>query len=105
VLDDDKGGNAPQEHGVHREEIGPRGCRGPGGRNCFQVGRCGGGYWVDPGVMQELPHRGGSNRAAELDELALHPPVPHMGLSVAMRMTSFRIAAAVGGRPGRRRLV
>jgi hypothetical protein len=29
---------------------------------------------------------------------------PHLGLSVAIRMTSSRIAAAVGGRPGRRRL-
>jgi hypothetical protein len=30
---------------------------------------------------------------------------PHAGLSVAMRITSFRIAAAVDGRPGRWRLV
>ena len=42
---------------------------------------------------------------AEPDEFALHPPVPHAGLSVAMRITSFRIAATVNGRPGRRRLV
>jgi len=26
--------------------------------------------------MQDLPHRGGRDRVAELDELALHPPVP-----------------------------
>jgi hypothetical protein len=38
---------------------------------------------------------------AEPDQLALHPPVPHAGLSVAMRITSFRIAAAVDGRPVR----
>jgi hypothetical protein len=30
---------------------------------------------------------------------------PHAGLSAAMRITSLRIAAAVDGRPGRRRLV
>ena len=30
---------------------------------------------------------------------------PHVGLSVAMRITSLRMAAAVDGRPGRRRLV
>jgi hypothetical protein len=30
---------------------------------------------------------------------------PHVGLSVAMRITSLWIAAAVGGRPGFRRLV
>jgi hypothetical protein len=26
--------------------------------------------------MQDLPHRGGSDRVADLDEFALHPPVP-----------------------------
>jgi hypothetical protein len=41
---------------------------------------------------------------AGLDEFAVHAPVPHVGLSVAMRMTSLRIAASVDGRPGRRRL-
>ena len=39
---------------------------------------------------------------AEFDEFALHSPVPG-GLSVAMRITSFLITAAVDGRPGRRR--
>jgi hypothetical protein len=35
-----------------------------------------------------------------------HRPVPfEVGLSVAMRITSLRIAASVEGRPGRRRLV
>ena len=42
---------------------------------------------------------------AEPDELALHAPVPRAGFSVAIRITSFRIAAGVDGRPGRRRLV
>ena len=55
--------------------------------------------------MQDLPHRGGCDRMAELDELALHPPMPHVGLSDAMRITTFLIAAAVDGRPGRRRFV
>ena len=41
----------------------------------------------------------------ELDQFALYAPVPHAGLSVAMRIRSLRIAAAVGGRPGGRRLV
>jgi len=41
---------------------------------------------------------------AELDELALHTPVAQVGLPAAMRITSLRIAAAVDGRPGRRRL-
>ena len=38
-------------------------------------------------------------------EFALHAPVPQAGLSVATRITSLRIVAAVGGRPGRRRLL
>jgi hypothetical protein len=55
--------------------------------------------------VQDLPDRGGGELVAELDELALHAPVPQPGLSVAMRITSLRIAAAVDGRPGRHRLV
>ena len=35
---------------------------------------------------------------AEPDEFALHAPVPQVGFSVAIRITSFRIAAAVDGR-------
>jgi hypothetical protein len=31
---------------------------------------------ADPGAMQDLPHRGGGDRVAELDEFALHAPVP-----------------------------
>ena len=60
---------------------------------------------ADPGGMQDLPHRGGRDRVAEPDEFALHPPRPQPGLPVAMRITSLRIAAAVDGRPGPRRLV
>jgi len=44
-------------------------------RNCFQVGPCG-GCGADTGVMQDLPCLGGSDRVAEPDEFALHPPVP-----------------------------
>jgi hypothetical protein len=32
------------------------------------------------GSMQDLPHRGGRDRVAEPDELALHPPVPPRGV-------------------------
>jgi hypothetical protein len=45
------------------------------------------------------------NRVAELDQLALLPRrCPQVGLSVAMRITSLRIAPAVDGCPGRRLL-
>ncbi len=40
---------------------------------------------------------------AEPDQFALHAPSSHAGFSAAMRMTSFLTAAAVGGRPDRRR--
>jgi hypothetical protein len=60
---------------------------------------------VAPGGMQDLPDGGGGDRVAELDEFALRAPVPQAGLSVAMRITSLRIAAAVDGRSGRRRFV
>ena len=48
--------------GLHSQELLPRRTR---------TARCG----VDPGVMQNLPHRGGRDGVAELDEFALHPPV------------------------------
>jgi hypothetical protein len=107
VLDDDQGVEAPQQHGVHVDEIDrkdPAGLRGqelPPGRP-RPAGR-----GIDPGGMPDLPHRGGRDGVAELDELALDPPrrCPQAGLSMAMRMTSLRIAAAVDGRPGRRRFV
>src|SRR5215470_17413193 len=46
-------------------------------RNCLQAGPAG---RTDPGVMQDLPHRGRRDRVAELDELALHAPVPPRGI-------------------------
>jgi hypothetical protein len=52
-----------------------------------------------PGVVRDLPDRGGGDRVAETDEFALHPPVSPCGVFVAMRITSLRIAAAVDGRP------
>jgi uncharacterized protein with GYD domain len=56
-------------------------------------------------LVQDLQHRGGRDRVAEPGELALHPPVPHAALSVAILITSLRISVAVDGRRGRRRLV
>ena len=49
-------------------------------RNCFQVGPHTPRHGIDPGGVQDLPHRGGSDRVAELDEFALHPPVPPRGV-------------------------
>jgi hypothetical protein len=60
---------------------------------------------IDASVVQDLPHRGGSDAMAEPNQLALHAPMSQVGFSAAMRMTSFLIAAVVGGRPDRRRAV
>jgi hypothetical protein len=103
VLDDDKRVYAPQENGVHVHEIGREDAAGLGGQEVLPGRAAAAGRRIDPGVVQDLPDRGGGDLVAEPDELASHAPVPHVGLSVAMRMTSFRIAAAVGGCPGRRR--
>jgi hypothetical protein len=42
---------------------------------------------------------------AEVDQFTLHAPMPQVGFSGALRTMRFVIAAAVGGRPGRRRVV
>jgi len=74
-------------------------------RNCFQVGP----------VRQSAGSTPASCRICHTVEAAIGWPsltsspctrrCPHIGLSVAMRITSLRIAAAVGGHPGRRRWV
>jgi hypothetical protein len=46
--------------------------RGRDSRHVHGAAGCG----IDPGIMQDLPHRGGGDRVAELDELAVNWPVP-----------------------------
>ena len=76
VLDNDQRVHAPQEHGVHVDKIDGEDAAGLVGEELLPrragAARCG----VDPGVMQDLPHRGGSDLVAVLDEFALHAPVP-----------------------------
>ena len=78
---------------------------GDGGQELLPGRARAAGRGADPGIVQDLPDRGGSDRVAEPDQLALHPPVPPRGIICPMRIMSLRIAAAVAGRPGRRRLV
>ena len=104
VLDDDQGVDAPQKHRVHMDEVDRENATGLRGQELLPGRPFAAGRGIDPGSVQDLPHRGGSDPVTELDELALHPPVPHVGLSLAMRITSLLIATAVGGRAGRRRL-
>jgi len=83
-------------------EIGREDAAGLGGQELL-LGRAGATLRrVHPGIMQDLPHRGGGDLVAEL---ALHTTVPPTRIVVAMRITSLRIEAVVDGRPGRRRLL
>jgi hypothetical protein len=105
LLDDDQGIEPPEQHGVHMDEVGRENALGLGGQELLPGRARAARRGIDPGGMQDLPDRRGSDRVAEPDEFAVHPPVPQAGLSIAMRITSLRIVAGVGGRPGLRRLV
>jgi hypothetical protein len=76
VLDDDQGVDAPQEHGIHVDEVGCEDGARLNGQELLLGGTRAPGRGVDPGVTQDLPHREGSDRVAEFDEFALHTPVP-----------------------------
>ena len=72
------------------DEIGRENAAGLGGQELLPGRARAAGRGAGPGIVQDLPERGGSDRVAEPDQLALHPPVTHVGLSVAMRITSVR---------------
>jgi hypothetical protein len=78
----------PQVHGVHVDEIDRENAAGLRGPELLPlVGPVRHAAGIDPGGRQDLPHRRGSDRVAELDELALHAavPCPHVGLSHTRR--------------------
>ena len=76
VLDDDQGVEAVEQHGVHMDEIGGEDAAGLRGEELLP-GRAGAaGRRADPGIVQDLPHRGRCDRVAEPDQFALHPAVP-----------------------------
>ena len=80
VLDHDQRVDAPQQHGVHVDEVDGDDAAGLRGQELLP-GRAGAaGRGIDPGIMQDLPDRGGGDRVAEPDQLALHPPVPPRGV-------------------------
>jgi hypothetical protein len=80
VLDHDQGVDAPQQHGVHVDEVGGDDAAGLGGQELLPGWPRAAGRGIDPGVVQDLPDRGGRDRVAEPDQLALHPPVPPRGV-------------------------
>jgi hypothetical protein len=105
VLDDDQGVEAPEQHGVHVDKIGREDAAGFAVRNCFQVGPVRRGAGSIPASCR-ICHT--VEAAIGWPSLASSPGTrrcPHAGLSVAMRITSLRMAAAVAGRPARRRFV
>ena len=55
----------------------------------------------DAGAPEDPADRRGADAVAELEQLALHPAIPQLGFSVAMRTTSAAIASLTGGRPDR----
>ena len=74
-------------------------------RKCFQVGPLRRGAGLTPAACR-ICHT--VDEAIGWPSLTSSPCTrrrPHVGFSVAMRITSLRIAAAVDGRPGRRRFV
>ena len=72
VLDDDQGVEAPQEHGVHVDEVDGEDAAGLGGQELLPGRARAARRGVNPGGVQDLPDRGGRDRVAELDEFALH---------------------------------
>ena len=80
VLDHDQRVDATEQHGVHVDEVGGEEAAGLRGQE-LPPGRAGTAWrGIDPGIVQDLPHRGGCDRVAEPDQLALHPPMAPCGV-------------------------
>jgi hypothetical protein len=75
VLDDDQRVDAPQEHGVHVHEVSRQDAAGLRGQELLPGRAAAAGRGIDPGSVQDLPHRGRRDPVTELDQLPLHPPV------------------------------
>ena len=80
MLDHDQRVDEPQQHRVHVDEVDGDDAAGLRGEELLP-GRAGTARrGIDPGIMQDLPDRGGRDRVAEPDQLSLHPPVPPRGV-------------------------
>src|SRR6266516_6791781 len=74
-------------------------------RNCFQVGPVRRGAGSIPASCRICHTVEAAMGWPSLTSSPCTRRCPHVGLSVAMQITSLRMAAAVGGRPGLRQLV
>ena len=71
--------DAAEQHGIHVDEAGGEDAAGLRGQE-LPPGRAGtAGRGINPGVVQDLPGRGGRDRMAGPGKLTLHPPVPPRG--------------------------
>src|SRR5262245_59505490 len=102
VLDDDQRGETTGQHRVHMDEVGCEDAAGLRGQELLPGRANPAGRGIDAGIMQDLPDRGRRDRWPSLTSPPCTRRCPQVGLSVAMRITSLRIAAVVDGRPGRR---
>jgi NADPH-dependent 2,4-dienoyl-CoA reductase/sulfur reductase-like enzyme len=66
VLDDDQGVDVVEQHGVHVDEVDGDYAAGLCGEELFPGRARAARGRVDPGIMQDLPHRGGRDPVAEL---------------------------------------
>jgi hypothetical protein len=73
VLDDDQGIESSQSDRVHVHEIDGEDALGLGGEELLPCRARTGRRRVDPGRVQDLPHRRGAGLVAEFDQLALDP--------------------------------
>jgi hypothetical protein len=80
VLDHDQRVEPTEQHGVHVDEAGRDYNAGLGGQELFPGRVRAAGRGIDPGVVQDLPHRRGCDPVAEPDQFALHTPVPPGGI-------------------------
>src|SRR2546429_9826210 len=58
------------------DEVGRKDAAGLRGQELLPGRAAAAGCGIDPGAMRDLPYRGCCDRVVELDEFALHPPVP-----------------------------
>jgi hypothetical protein len=88
---------------VHVKEIDGEDAAGLRGEELLPGRPCTAGCWADPGVVEDLPDRRGSDRVAEFHEFALHASVPP-GRVVGRHADHEFGDRSCRGRPGRRRL-
>jgi len=80
VLDDDQRVETTEQHRVHVDEVDGEDAAGLGCQELLPGQAAAAGRGIDPGVVQDLPDRGGRDRVAEPDQLALYPPVTPRGI-------------------------